>query len=83
MSKISLEKLKAVLLAAAQNDVYFEGYLFEHEPEISLRLFDDRQVLKEAIEFVINAKKFRPDSPILLRLQKALETVNAGWPVDH
>lgn len=82
MSVLPLKRLKAVLESAAKNGIYVDGYLFEIEPETSLKLLDDRQVLKEAIEAVINERKFRADSPTLLRLKKALEIVNAGWPAD-
>lgn len=82
MSRPSLKKLKAVLDASAKNGIYFEGALFEIEPETSLKLYDDRAILLHAAKKILASKKWRPDSPTFIALTYAVERAEAGWPSE-
>lgn len=82
MSRPSLKKLKTVLDAAAKNGIYFEGALFEIEPETSLKLYDDRAILLHAAKKILSSKKWRGDSLTFIALSYAVEMAEAGWPSE-
>lgn len=82
MSMLPLKRLKTVLDAAAKNGIYFEGTLFEIEPETSLKLYDDRAILLHAAKKILASKKWRPDSPTFIALTYAVERAEAGWPSE-
>lgn len=80
MSKPSLEKLKTVLEAAAKNGIYFEGALFEIEPETSLKLLEDRNLLLDTAKRVL--ARIPPTTPSAVMLRNAIEQAEAGWPSE-
>jgi hypothetical protein len=82
---MTLEKLLRLATAAASHDAGFdEHYDFAGEvgPQPVIRLIVQRQLLMEAIEKVLQAQKFRPDSPLALTLRDALDRAKQGWPKD-
>lgn len=83
MKRPTIKSVKSILEASAKNGIYFDGALFDLEPETSLRLLDDRQALIDAIDEVLNSHKLRPDSPTRLRLLKVMELVKMGWPTEE
>lgn len=78
----TLDDLRSVLLSCAKNGIYFEDSLFDLEPETSLKLLDDRQVMIDAAEKVLLSGQLRADSQTALTLIAALEKVRVGWPEE-
>lgn len=80
MSRPNLQKLREVLETAAKNGIYFEGALFEIEPETSLKLLDDRKVLLDASKKVL--ARILPTTPSAVILRNAIDQAEAGWPLE-
>jgi hypothetical protein len=79
----TLDDLRTILLSCAKNGIYFDDSLFDLEPQTSLKLLDDRQVMIDAAEKILSSGQIRLDSPTALTLIKALEQVRIGWPEDQ